>query len=149
MLQISFIFTALAIVISNGILLYKRFMKRCKTRTDESFITLNCYNISVRSFSIPIVSIPLLKWDVSALDYTHRFIWIISACFLYDFSWISLVTIAFARVIVTKGQIYKQYITMKTLYWIITFCLLYILAIVIINYNLLKQYSSNGFYTTN
>ena len=39
---------------------------------------------------------------------------------------------------------YKQYITMKTLYWIITFCLLFILAIVtifIMRYELFKRYS--------
>ena len=35
------------------------------------------------------------------------------------------------RWVVTKKRIYKQYITMKK-YWIVAFCLLFILAIVIL-----------------
>ena len=49
---------------------------------------------------------------------------------------------------ITKGQMYKQYITMKTLYWIITFvsfsfCLVLILATVIpvsLKHDLFKQH---------
>ena len=151
MLQIYFIFTALAIIISKGALLRKLFKKRYKTRADKIFIILSCSDIGVGLFSIPIISLPLFKWDVSAFDihntfdYIYHFIWIFSACFPYGFSWILVVIIALDRVfIITKGQMYKQYITMKTLYWIITFCLLFILAIVtifIMRYELFKRYS--------
>ena len=55
-----------AIVISNGILLHKLFMKRCKTRPDKIFITLSCSDISVSLFSIAIISIPLFT-QVSVL----------------------------------------------------------------------------------
>ena len=46
--------------------------------------------------------------------------------------------------IVTKGKIYKNCITMKVLYRIIVFCLLYVLAIVILlamRHNSFKRYS--------
>ena len=150
-LQVYFIFTALAIVISNGVLLWKLFKKRYKTRADKIFIILSCSDIGVGLFSIPIISLPLFKWDASAFDmhhtfdYIYHFICIFAASFPYGFSWTLVAIIALDRVfIITKGQIYKQYITMKTLYWIITFCLILILAIVIIfimRYKLFKGYS--------
>ena len=61
MLQIYFIFTALAIIISNGALLWKLFKKRYKTRADKIFIILSCSDIGVGLFSIPIISLPLFK----------------------------------------------------------------------------------------
>ena len=132
MLQISFTITALAIAISNGTLMWKLFKKRRKTRADKIFIILSCSDIGVGIFSIPLVSAPLFKWDVSALDYTYNFTWIFPACFPYGFSCILVVIIELDRVfVITKGQRYKQYIPMKTLYWIITVCLVFILAIVI------------------
>ena len=55
-----------------------------------------------------------------------------------------IVIIALDRVfVITKGQMYKQYITMKTLYWIITVCLVLILATVIpasLKHDLFKQH---------
>lgn len=122
MLQLYFTFIALAIVISNGVLQRKLFKKRYKTRADKIFIILSCSDIGVGLFSIPIISLPLFKWDVSAFDmhrtfdYMYHFIWIFSTSFPYGFSWTLVLIIALDRVfIITKGQIYKQYITMKTL----------------------------------
>ena len=147
MLQIYFIFTALTIVISTGILMRKLFKKRYKTRADKIFIILSCSDIGVGLFSIPVTSLPLFKWDVSAFDinntfdYIYHFIWIFSAYFLYSFSWILVVTIALF--IITKGHIYKEVITMKRLYWIITFCLLFTLGVVItfiMRYTLFRRF---------
>ena len=59
----------------------------------------------------------------------------------FSFSWILVVTIALF--IITKGHIYKEIITMKRLYWIITFCLLFILGVVItfiMRYTLFKRF---------
>lgn len=72
MLEIFFIFTALAIKILNGILISDIFQKRCKTRANKTFIILSCSNISVWLFSVSIISIPLFKWDVKAFDYLHH-----------------------------------------------------------------------------
>ena len=145
-LQIYFIFTALAIVTSNGLLLHKLFKKRCKTRADKIFIILSCSDVGVGLFSIPITPIPL--FSVSA--YVYPSLWIFSPYFPYGFSWILVVIIALDRVfIVTKGQSYKQYITMKTLYWIIIFCLLFVLVTVILfitRHMLFKQHSNKIFY---
>ena len=145
-LQIYFIFTALAIVTSNGLLLHKLFKKRCKTTADKIFIILSCSDVGVGLFSIPITSIPL--FSVSA--YVYPSLWIFSAYFPYGFSWILVVIIALDRVfIVTKGQSYKQYIAMKTLYWIIIFCLLFVLVTVILfitRHMLFKQHSNKIFY---
>ena len=95
-------------------------------------------------------TIPLFKWDVSPLDYIHYFTWIFPACFPFDFSSILIVIIALDRVfVITKGQIYKQYITMKTLYWIITVCMIFTLAIVIpvsLRHESLKRHSHVIFY---
>ena len=144
MLQIYFIITALAITIWNSTLLGKLFKKRSKTSADRIFIILSCSDIGVGIFSIQTVSIPLFKWEIkiNALDYIHCFLWIFPACFPYGFSWMLIVIIALDRVfVITKGQMYKQYITMKTLYWIITVCLVLILATVIpasLKHDLLK-----------
>ena len=62
-----------------------------QTRPDKSFIDLSCSDITIGSFILTVVSIPLLKWDVSAFDHTHRFIWIFSACFPYVVAWILVV----------------------------------------------------------
>ena len=97
MLQIYFIFTGLAIVISNGVFLWKLFMKKYKTRADKIFIILSCSDIGFGLFSIPIISLPLFKWDISAFvihdafDYIYHLIWLFSASFPYIFSWILVV----------------------------------------------------------
>ena len=144
-------FTTLATVVANGVLLRKRLTKRCKTKADKVFIILCCSDTGVGLFSIPIISIPLFKWDVSAFDYMNHLIWIFSTCFPYGFSWILVVIIAIDRVlIVTKGQTYKKYITLKCLYWIITFCLFFMLTIIILymtTYKLFKGHSNVMVYT--
>ena len=78
------------------------------------------------------LSIPLFTW-ISAFDHMDPLIWIFSACCPYGFSWKSVVIIAIDRaLIVTKGQIHKNYITMKILYWIITLYLLLSLVVAIL-----------------
>ena len=153
MLQIYFIFTGLAIVISNGVLLRKLFMKKYKTRADKTFIILSCSDIGFGLFSIPIISLPLFKWDISAFvihyafDYIYHFTWLFSASFPYIFSWILVVIIALDKVfIIIKGQMHKKYITMKTLNRI-TFCLIFMLAIVIIFHMLFKGNAPVNFFT--
>ena len=145
MLQIYFISTTLTIVISNCILLHKLYQKGCKSRADKFFIILSCSDIGVGLFSIFFISIPFSKWNVSAINYMHGSIWIFTACFPYSFLWILVVTIALDKASsVPKGQIYKNCTTMKVLYRVITICLLFVLAIVILlarRHNSFKGYS--------
>ena len=55
-LQICFIFTATAIVTSNGLLLSKLLKKRLKTRADKMLIILSCSDIVVGLSSVPVSS---------------------------------------------------------------------------------------------
>ena len=75
MLEIFFIFTALAIRILNGILLWEIFQKRCKPKADKIIIILSCSDNSDGLSSILISSIPLFKWDVKVFDYIHHLIY--------------------------------------------------------------------------
>ena len=78
------------------------------------------------------LSIALFTW-ISAFDHMDPLIWIFSACCPYGFSWKSVAIIALDRaLIVTKGQIHKNYITMKILYRIITLHLLLSLVVAIL-----------------
>ena len=132
-LQICCVFTGIAIIISNSILLYILFKKRCKTRADKVFIILSCSDIIVGLFSVPIISLPLFIRNFDTLGFTMFLIWNFSAYFPYCFSWTLIIIIAIDRVlIITKGYIYTKYVPMKVLYRVIIFCLLFILAIVIL-----------------
>lgn len=51
-------------------------MKRRKTRTDKIFIIFSGSDIGVGLFGIPMLSIPLFTWKVSAFDYMDPLIWI-------------------------------------------------------------------------
>ena len=131
-LQIYCIFTGLAIIISNCILLHKLFNKSTKTRADKVFIILSCSDTIVGLFSVPIISLPLFIRDFDTLGFMMFLIWNFSAYFPYFFSWALIIIIAIDRVlIITKGYIYTKYVTMKVLYRIIIFCLIFILVIVI------------------
>ena len=66
-LQIYYIFTAIAIVTSNGLLLYKLLKKRLKTRADKMFIILSCSDIGVGLSSVPMSSLPLFVKNFDAL----------------------------------------------------------------------------------
>lgn len=55
MLQIFFVITALAIAISNGVLLWTLFKKRNKIRAVKIFATLSCSDIGVGILSISLV----------------------------------------------------------------------------------------------
>ena len=130
LLQIYFISD---IDISNCILMHKLYQKRCKSRAGKFFIILNCSDIGVGLFSIFFISIPLFKWNVSAINYMHDSIWIFTACFPYSFLWILVMTTALDKASsVPKGQINKNCTTMKVLYRVITIRLLFVLAIVIL-----------------
>ena len=116
-LQIYYTFTALAILASNGVLLYKLFKKRRKIRADKMFIILSCSGIGVGLVSVP-MSLPLFIKDFRALcqlSPIFKFLDYIP----YGFSWCLITLIALDRVlIVTKGYVYKKYVTIKDLYWI-------------------------------
>ena len=123
-LQIYVVFTALAIVTSNVVLLYRLSKKKQKMRADKIFIMLSCSDIGVGLFSIPVMSLELFICDHGYVGMSSV-VWDFSAHFPYSLSWTLTIIIALDRVlIVTKGQVYKKYITMKVLYWVIIICLL-------------------------
>ena len=131
LLQIYYTFTALAIVVSNGVLLHKLFKKRHKTRADKMFIILSCSDIGVGLVSVPMLSLPLFIKDLHALCQFSSMI----KFFVYTpygFSWFMVIIIALDRVlVVTKGYIYKKYVTMKHLYCLTVFSLLLHLTVTI------------------
>ena len=132
-LQIYYIFTGLAIIISNSILLHKLLIKSSKTRADKVFIILSCFDIIVGLFSVPIISLPLFIRDFDTLGFMMFLIWTFSSYFPYCFSWTLIIIIALDRVfIITKGYNYTKYVPMKVLYRVIIFCLLFILVIIIL-----------------
>ena len=132
-LQIYYIFTGLAIIISNSILLHKLLIKSSKTRADKVFIILSCFDIIVGLFSVPIISLPLFIRDFDTLGFIMFLIWTFSSYFPYCFSWTLIIIIALDRVfIITKGYNYTKYVPMKVLYRVIIFCLLFILVIIIL-----------------
>ena len=123
-LQIYIIFTALAIITSNVLLLYKLLTKKQKTRADKMFVILSCSDTDVGSFSIPMMSLELFTCDFVA----GRMLFLLLEFlipFPFTFSTILIMIIALDRVfIITKARVYKKYITIKVLYWIIIICLL-------------------------
>ena len=132
-LQIYYIFTGLAIIISNSILLHKLLIKSSKTRADKVFIILSCFDIIVGLFSVPIISLPLFIRDFDTLGFVMFLIWTFSSYFPYCFSWTLIIIIALDRVfIITKGYNYTKYVPIKVLYRIIIFSLLFILVIIIL-----------------
>ena len=132
-LQIYYIFTGLAIIISNSILLHKLLIKSSKTRADKVFIILSCFDIIVGLFSVPIISLPLFIRDFDTLGFMMFLFWTFSSYFPYCFSWTLIIIIALDRVfIITKGYNYTKYVPIKVLYRIIIFSLLFILVIIIL-----------------
>ena len=124
-LQIYNIFTALAITTSNVALLYKLSKKKHETRTDKIFIILSCSDIGVGLFSIPVISLELFICGHGFVGAMFSLIWYFSACFPHSFSWTLIIIITLDRVlIITKAHVYKKYVTMKVLYWVIILCLL-------------------------
>ena len=129
-LRIYVIFTALSTITSNVILLHKLLKKKQKTRADKMFIILSCSDIGVGLFSIPMMSLKLFTCDLEA-GAVLPLLWDFLAVFPYTFSSILILIIALDRVlIITKAQVYKKYITMKVLYWVITLCLLLNIVVV-------------------
>ena len=121
-LQIYIIFTALAIITSNALLLHRLLEKQRKTRADKIFTILSCSDIGVGLFSIPVISLELFSCAAHVFGAIFPFylLWNFAACFPFIFSWTLIIIIALDRVlIITKAQIYKKYITMKLLYWVI------------------------------
>ena len=122
-LQIYTIFTALAIVTSNSVLLYKLSKKKQKTRTDKIFIILSCSDIGVGSFSIPLISLQLFICDHGFVYAMFPLVWYFSGSFPYIFSWTSTIIITLDRaLILTKAHVHKKYITMKVLIGLLYFC---------------------------
>ena len=121
-LQIYYILTTIAIVTSNGLLLYKLLKKRLKTRADKMFIILSCSDIGVGLSSVPMSSLPLFIKNFDALCMLSP---ILRFFFYIPYSWSVITTVALDRVlIITKGYWYKKYVTMKHLYGLTTFSLL-------------------------
>ena len=132
-LQICCVFTGLAIIISNSILLHRLFKKRYKTRADKVFIILSCSDVLVGLFTVPVISLPLFIRDFDTLGFMMFLIWTFSSYFPYCFSWTLIIIIALDRVfIITKGYNYTKYVPIKVLYRIIIFSLLFILVIIIL-----------------
>ena len=131
-LLIYIIFTALAITTSNALLLH-RLLKKKQKRADKMFIILSCSDIAVGLFSLPVIS---LEWfscaaNVFVAVFSSYLIWNFAVCFPFFFSWTLIIIITLDRVlIITKAHVYKKCITMKVLYWVITFFLLFIFILV-------------------
>lgn len=130
-LQIYYIFTACAIIVTNSLLLNKFVRKKPKTRPDKLFVILTRTDLGVGLFSIPLISLSLFikdfdfPWMFSPL--MHFFVYS-----LYGFSRIVLTITALDRIIIImKGSIYENYITLKILYCSIAFILLLVLVGVI------------------
>ena len=115
-LQIYIIFTALAIITSNVVLLHKLLKKKPKTRADKMFVILSCSDTGVGLFSIPMMSLELFTCDFVA----GRMLFLLLEFlipFPFTFSTILIMIIALDRVfIITKARVYKKYITIKVLY---------------------------------
>ena len=132
-LLIYIIFTALAITTSNALLLHRLLKKKQKARADKMFIILSCSDIAVGLFSLPVIS---LEWfscaaNVFVAVFSSYLLWNFAVCFHFFFSWTLIIIITLDRVlIITKAHVYKKCITMKVLYWVITFFLLFIFILV-------------------
>ena len=122
-LQIYTIFTALAIVTSNAVLLYKLSKKKQKTRTDKIFIILSCSDIGVGSFSIPLISLQLLYVIMVLFMLCFPWFGIFQDPFLTSF--LSIIITLDRALILTKAHVYKKYITMKVLNRVIILLLLF------------------------
>ena len=128
-LQIYYVFTALTIVISNGLLLHALISKKCKTRPDKLFLIMSSSDVGVGLFSIPLVSLPLFTKHFNMICIFSPAINFFLYC-PYMFSWTMVIIIAVDRVfLITKGHIYEKYITMKVLYRLIAFVLVFDFAV--------------------
>ena len=145
-LQTYIIFTALAIITSNALLLHRllKKKKKQKTRADKIFIILSCSDIAVGLFSLPVISLELFSCvAVFVAIFSSYLFWNFAVCFPFFFSWTLVIIIALDRVlIITKAQVYKKYITMKVLYWVIIFSLLFIFVLVTVAITELKRNNS-------
>ena len=149
-LQIYIIFTALAIITSNALLLHRLLKKQRKTRADKIFTILSCSDIGVGLFSIPVISLELFSCAANVFGAIFPFylLWNFAACFPFIFSWTLIIIIAFDRVlIITKAQIYKKYITMKVLYRVIILFLLFIFVLVTLAIMDLQRNGHNSYMT--
>ena len=115
---------SVVIVVSNGLLLYKLFKQKQKTRADKLFIILSASDICVGLISLPISSLPLFITDFDTLCK-------ISPCltfvfyFPYVFSWTMVIIISVDRaLLITKRHNYVNFVTMKVLYSVVVFLLL-------------------------
>ena len=59
---------SVVVVVSNGLLLYKIFKQKQKTRADKLFIILSASDICVGLISLPISSLPLIITDFDTFD---------------------------------------------------------------------------------
>ena len=146
-LLIYIMFTALAIITSNALLLHRLLKKKQKTRADKMFIILSCSDTGVGLFSLPVISLELFSCaataDVFVAVFSSYLLWSFAVCFPFFFSWTLIIIIILDRaLIITKAQVYKKYITMKVLYWVITFFLLFIFMLVTIAIMELQQKNS-------
>ena len=128
-LQIYYTFTAFVIVTSNCLLLYRLLRKRRKTRADKMFIILSFSDICVGLLSVPMISLTLFTQylDVLCMFFSIKkfFLYL-----LYGFSWFMIIIITIDRVLlITKGHIYKTHITMKVIYSITVFSILFNVAV--------------------
>ena len=89
------------------------------------FIILSCSDIGVGLFSIPVISLKLFICDHGFVGTMFNLVWYFSVIFPYAFSWTLTIIIVLDRVlIITEAHVYKKYITMKVLYWVMILCLL-------------------------
>lgn len=131
-LQIYYTLTSLTIVISNGLLLHKLFKKKHKKRADKMFIILSFSDIGVGLINVPIMALVLFIKDFRSLCQLSPILKFFTYV-PYGFSWFMIILIALDRVLViTKGYIYKKYVTIKHLYCLAIFCLLSVIIMSLI-----------------
>ena len=131
-LQIYYTLTSLTIVMSNGLLLHKLFKKKHKKRADKMFIILSFSDIGVGLINVPIMALVLFIKDFRSLCQLSPILKFFTYV-PYGFSWFMIILIALDRVrVITKGYIYKEYVTIKHLYCLAIFCLLSVIIMSLI-----------------
>ena len=112
-------------MISNVLLLHALICKKRKTRPDKLFIIVSSSDVGVGLFSIPLVSLPLFTKHLDVICIISPAINFFLYC-PYMFSWTMVIIIAVDRVfLITKGHICEKYITMKVLFQLIAFVLVF------------------------
>lgn len=120
-LQIAFITTTFLILLSNGVLLRKLFLKNKKTRADILFIILSLSDMGVGAFTVPLLSLITFSLKQDIICFLHT-VMTFFTYYPFSFSWAMVIIIAIDRcLMITKSDSYGKVVTNKALYLFIGF----------------------------